>query len=499
MRYILYARKSTEDKGRQILSLESQTTEMQHLADTLGLNIVKTFTESKSAKKPDNRPLFAQMLKTFERGEADGIICWKLDRLSRNPIDSGQIQWLLQQGKIKAIQTMEKQYLPSDNVILFSVETGMANQYILDLSKNVKRGIKTKIEKGDFPNRAPIGYGNDPITRKITLDKERAIFIKRAFTLYATGSYGLKELASKLYAEGFRSRSNIKYHKSKLHKILRNTFYYGVIKFDDKFYQGNQEPIISKQLFDSVQEVLEGKNRSRRKSRFLALRGKMICEKCGCLLTGAVKKEKFVYYYCTNGKGGCDEHKKYMPEEKAFELIAGLFDKIQFDEEFIDMCYQADLEKSKLNSGYTETIKEKLDNRLKTVDEERLKLLDIQITGKYPESVIAVKLEGLNKEEIDIKQELKQLLAKKGIKDKNTLELTKKVFLEANLAKKDFLGGDNLKRVKILEKLLWNASVENFKIANFTFKMPYQVLANAPDKHDFESMRRVRDLNPRRF
>lgn len=100
MKYILYARKSSEDKSKQILSLESQVSEMKKLASSLGLEIDKIYTESKSAKLPNNRPLFLEMVKLLENSSGDyGILCWKIDRLNRNPIDSGKIQWLLQQYK----------------------------------------------------------------------------------------------------------------------------------------------------------------------------------------------------------------------------------------------------------------------------------------------------------------------------------------------------------------------------------------------------------------
>ncbi len=85
MKYILYARKSSEDKSKQILSLESQVNEMKKLALSLGLDIVMTYTESKSAKLPNNRPMFSEMMKLLENSSEDyGIICWKIDRLSRN-------------------------------------------------------------------------------------------------------------------------------------------------------------------------------------------------------------------------------------------------------------------------------------------------------------------------------------------------------------------------------------------------------------------------------
>ena len=102
LRYFIYCRKSSEAEDRQVLSIESQTSELRKLAKKLNLSIVEVISESRSAKSP-GRPLFNQMLKRINQGKADGIICWKLDRLARNPIDGGQIIWMLQQGIIKHI------------------------------------------------------------------------------------------------------------------------------------------------------------------------------------------------------------------------------------------------------------------------------------------------------------------------------------------------------------------------------------------------------------
>jgi len=243
---------------------------MKRLAESLGLEIAKVITESKSAKKPDNRPLFNEMIDTLKRSEGSsktsyGILCWKIDRLSRNPIDSATIQWLLQQNVLRVIQTMDRQYLPSDNVLLFDIESSMANQYIRDLSKNVKRGIKTKLEKGEWPNLAPIGYLNDG-KGGIKVDDVRAKYIQRAFELYATGNKSVKEIASILFQEGFKSRGGNKYHKSKIHQFLSNHFYYGIMKFQSKDYVGKHSPIISKELFDKVDYALNKRQHLKKKT-----------------------------------------------------------------------------------------------------------------------------------------------------------------------------------------------------------------------------------------
>ena len=139
MRYILYARKSSESEDRQVQSIDDQLRIMREIAAARGLEIVDEIQESKSAKDPGQRPGFERLLKAIETGRADAILTWAINRLTRNPIDSGRLSWLLQNGTLSAIQTPEKQYLPSDNVLIFSVETGTANQYIIDLKKKIGR------------------------------------------------------------------------------------------------------------------------------------------------------------------------------------------------------------------------------------------------------------------------------------------------------------------------------------------------------------------------
>jgi len=83
--YFLYARKSTDVEDKQVRSIEDQLAVLRALAKQEGLHVAHEFIEKQSAKRP-GRPVFGEMLSRIERGEAQGIICWKLDRLARNPI-----------------------------------------------------------------------------------------------------------------------------------------------------------------------------------------------------------------------------------------------------------------------------------------------------------------------------------------------------------------------------------------------------------------------------
>ncbi len=497
MKYILYCRKSSEDKGKQVLSLESQVNEMKKLASNLGLEVVKTYTESKSSKKPDNRPLFTEMIKYIKRSKEDelGILCWKIDRLSRNPIDSATIQWLLQQDQLKIIQTIDRQYLPSDNVLLFNVESGMANQYILDLSKNVKRGIITKLEKGGWPNLAPLGYLNDG-KGGILIDKDREKYIKKIFTMYATGDKSVKEIANTLFKQGFRSRGGYKYHKSKIHDILSNPFYYGIMRKYDKEYLGNHKPIISKSIFNTVQDVLNKKAHTKKQKLHFTYRGVLKCDTCGCVLTASKKKSKHTYYYCTNGKGICNEHKTYLKEEDVSKELSKMFDDVIIDEKIINMCYQANKEKLGETDEYLEQAKQSIQKSIEQAENRQNKLLDLYLDGNLAKEVYDQKEKILNNEIVQFKKDLKDLKQQKENNSEITLERIKNIFLYPIQAKKEFEIRKNKKQEVITKTLLWNAQFRNKKIANLSFKEPYLTISKIKNKSDFLSVRKDWDSNP---
>jgi site-specific DNA recombinase len=494
-KYALYCRKSTEDNNRQVLSLDSQEQEMKRLAINLGIQVIQVFRESKSAKKPDNRPLFNELVEMIKAGKIEGVLCWKIDRLSRNPIDSATIQWLLQQDQLKAIQTMERQYLPSDNTLLFNVESGMANQYILDLSKNVKRGLRAKLEQGYWPNRAPIGYLNKD--SKTIIDESKVCYIKKIFELYATGKYSVKEITDTIYKEGFRSTNGTKYNKSKIHKMLGMSFYCGIMEKDNKKYLGKYEPIISKKLFDEVQEVIKNRSHIKRQVLPFAFRGILKCANCGCQLTATKKREKHIYYYCTNGKGTCSEHKTYLKEEDLSKSFEQVFIPLLFDEKLIELIYKAKLQEQKQSHSYLDNATVGLHSRLKNLEYRKNMLLDAYLDKLITEDDFRAKKDSLDNEMIEIAKELEELESRKVITDKITLERIKNVFLGPKNIRKSFLKANPEKQKEILNSLLWNAEISNKKIAKVSYKQPYDILSKIENKSDFILMRRERDSNPR--
>ena len=147
-KYFLYARKSTDEPDRQILSIEAQITELKEFAERENLNVVENFIESQTAKIP-GRPIFNEMIKRIESGEANGILAWHPDRLARNSIDGGLIIYLIDTEKITALKfpTFWFDATPQGKFML-NIAFGQSKYYIDNLSENIKRGHRQKLQNG---------------------------------------------------------------------------------------------------------------------------------------------------------------------------------------------------------------------------------------------------------------------------------------------------------------------------------------------------------------
>ena len=325
LNYFLYARKSTDIEDKQVRSIDDQLAVLRALAKTEGLNVCEEFIEKQSAKVP-GRPVFTEMLARVECGEAQGIVCWKLDRLARNPVDGGQVSWMLQRGLIQHIQTHDRSYRPSDNILLMSVEFGMANQYIIDLSSNTKRGLHEKARRGEYPGPAPVGYLNDPRVKLVAVDKRKSKVVRQAFELYAEGESRLEDIARFLYDNGIRTHSTKRWNnggdrplkRDQVSYMLSNPFYVGLFRYAGELHDGKHPPIVTKQLFDKVQNELTMRSKPVDPASVpQALCGLIRCGTCGMMITAEHKwkhqkngnTHEYVYYRCTrkNKKIKCSE------------------------------------------------------------------------------------------------------------------------------------------------------------------------------------------------
>jgi DNA invertase Pin-like site-specific DNA recombinase len=205
--YVIYARKSTESDDRQVLSIDSQVHELRTLAARQGVSVAEVLTESKSAKAP-GRPVFGELVRRIHRGKVNGVLCWKMDRLARNHLDTGQVLQALADGLLERVITIDRTYTRDGNDrFIGNFELGMATKYIDDLRQNVKRGLRAKLQQGWATGKPPLGYLNDKADKTIVKDPERFDLVRRMWDLMLTGTLRPDQIRTIANEEwGFRTR-----------------------------------------------------------------------------------------------------------------------------------------------------------------------------------------------------------------------------------------------------------------------------------------------------
>ena len=469
--FIIYARKSTESEDRQAKSIEDQIATMKEMARRENINILEVLQESKSAKKP-GRPIFNSMIEKIKKGKADGILCWKLDRLSRNPIDAGMVQWLLQSNLLQEVKTHERTYLPSDNVLLSSIGFSMANQFLRDLSCNVKRGLTEKVRRGEYPGMPPVGYVRDLKTKLLVLDENNWQYISKMFTLYATGLYSVQSLAKAMFDEGLRSRNGKKVYASGIHKMLKNDMYYGWFVWKGQLQKGIHPSIISKDVFDQVQYVLDPRKHLKRENkREYTYRGFMICGECGLKITAETQKGHN-YYHCTKSRGASRCSQGYVREEEVIKNIFKHLDKLRFDDDTLDVVIGATKELSRAELGYQQEIERKnvfLLERNKTLQSS---LIEKFIDNAIPKDMYERKLTELRNEEAVLDNNISN--AKENHRDVFAeIELIAKFLKKASFI---FKSKDDEIRKEIISVISSNIIIKDKKVASITLKPPFSLL-----------------------
>ncbi len=337
---VIYARVSSRDQEKEGFSIPAQLELLRAYATAHGYTIANEFIDVETAKAA-GRTGFGEMIAFLKKNpDCRTILVEKTDRLYRNVRDWVTIDELgLEVHLVKENEVLSEDSR-SHEKFMHGVKVLMAKNYIDNLSEETRKGMLEKARQGIWPSFAPLGYKNvigPDGKRTIVPDRDIAPLIRTMYERYATGKYTLEEIVELAHADGLAYRKSGKpLPKSSVHKILRNRIYSGDFDFASVTYNGMYEPIVSRELWQQVQGVLDGRyaRKTRKMKRDFAFSGLLTCGHCGCALVGDVKKGKYTYYHCSGYRGRCPEPytREEVLEQKFTEILRG----ISFSPEVLD-------------------------------------------------------------------------------------------------------------------------------------------------------------------
>ncbi|MCI0542405.1 recombinase family protein [bacterium] len=475
-KYFLYARKSTEDDDRQIMSIEAQLYELREFARKENLKILTEFQESKSAKTP-GRPVFNEMMEKIEATENIGILAWHPDRLARNSLDGGKIIYLVDTHKILSLRfpTFWFESTPQ-GLFMLQVAFGQSKYYSDNLGENIKRGIRQKLHRGEWLNLAPFGYQNNPLKHNIEPHETNARVVKLAYEEYAGGGHSYISLAQYLADFNVTSKTGTPLAKASIKRLLTHRAYLGLVKHKGEWFDGSFEPIVSPQLFEAVQKVLQTRKRPRKRKvkHDFPFTGLFRCTECNSMFSAqwATGKSgnRYRYYRCSKKRGRCSQ--PYVQEKDLAHQLKARLQTISLCERYTDwMTKQVDgWERKERTISQSEV--HHLSDKVKASEVRMEKLISVYLDGDIQKELYLKQKDGIMRTTLAFREKLKDVERGRN----NWVEPLRQWIFDTKQA--DILAkGDNLHGIKSFIERIGTNPVIVAKFAHFSLPAPSDFVA----------------------
>jgi predicted metal-dependent hydrolase len=263
----------------------------------------------------------------------------------------------------------------SQGKFMLNIAFGQSKYYIDSLSENVRRGLRQKVRRGEYPGPAPIGYLNDSRIKLVVVDRKKSKVINAAFEFYAQGDKTLEDVSHFLAQQKILTSGGKRIHITRTTFILKNPFYTGLFRYAGEIYEGKHEPIIAKKLFDKVQEILKQKSRPHHKPKNepKAYCGLIQCGECGRMIT-AEKQKGHIYYRCTKKWTTCSQ--RYIREEKLDRQLSSMIQKFSLRPDWAEkLLIMAESDKEKSAQSISAFVLEAQD-KIRAIQMKLQRLLD---------------------------------------------------------------------------------------------------------------------------
>lgn len=475
-KYIAYLRKSTDDKEKQTLSLESQAEVVRRLKEKYGITIVETIEEKQSAKLP-GRHGFNRMIQMIQKGSADGIVTWQISRLSRNMVDAGQIMHLLDTRLLKTVITDQTTYSKeSMELFMFGLQSLTAKLENDKTAYNVTIGMETCARKGIYPSNPPLGYLADKYgirgARKREIDPVRFPLVQRMWQMMLEGTHTPSQILAKATNEwGLRTKNGKNLSHSMIYHMFNNPFYYGEFEWpknSGKWYKGTHQPMVTKEQFDRVQQLLGKTGRSRPIKHYFAYGGCILhCSECNCAITGYHKTKtqkngnthNYTYYACTKRKGiPCSQVP--VTESSLESDIEKVLSQIQIPETIHGILMNWVKEENRRQFEHIYQQNDANKQAYEVILKRIAVLIDMRMSEIISEAQFLEKKIEAEKE----RERIFELIKNTDEHVTNWIDTANKMFTFAELAVKRFKEGNEEVKRGILNSLGWNLSIKDKKL-----------------------------------
>ena len=437
-------------------------------------------------------------MQDVQDGRVQGIVCWKLDRLARNPVDGGAIIWALDQGKLKEIVTPTRTFTnTADDKFWMQLEFGMAKKYVDDLSVNIKRGFRRKLAEGGFPGKTPIGYLNDRLNKTVLRDPERFALVRRLWDLLLTGSYSvarIHEMATRDW--GLRTPVSVKrggrpLAASRVYELFSNPFYCGLIRRNGEVHRGKHEAMLTVKEFQKAQSILRRADRPKPQKHVYPYTGLIKCGECGGFLTAETHTKKsglvFTYYRCTRRGKGCTQ--PYVNEREIEGQLATFVQGVSSSNAYCDWISERVREEEKEQRDLTAERQQSLKRRREFVARRLEVLADLRLKEEIRPEEYRLQYNRLLTELTELEADETSLSGDGN----DVVEPAAAAFSVVNQAKFAFERGTAYEKRALIEILGLNPRLKDKKLL-ILHKKPFQLLL---ERSQSSVIWRWRELNPR--
>ncbi len=475
MKAIILARVSSAEQLEN-LSIPAQIERARDYANKKGFEITDEFQFDESSTS-DRRKKFEEVIQQIQKSkEKTALIVETVDRLQRSFKESTLLDDLRKNGKLDIHFIRENLVITdssnSSEIQRWDLAVFVAKSYVLQLSDNVRRSINQKIKNGEFPSKAPVGYINVNEKGKNTIvpDPQKSELIKKLFQLYAEQKYSIRSLPLAMKDLGLVSRYGNELSTSQVEHILKNPFYYGVMRIKGEEHPHQYEPLISENLFRQCEKVRKGWSKKPIKyaSKLFALRGIITCEICGCVITGE-QQGIYTYYSCTNYR---NKHKRiYIREEDLLLPITQKLEELKITEQQAQEIATGIKILSQTQSASDGSAREILLAE-KTKTEHRIsRLLDLLLDGEILKNEYDIKLDSMKQRKAELEAKIQEIAT-----PKENIEITaEKIMAVAKHASTLFKNSEPREKRLLLEQLLQNCTLNGRKLT-INLKEPFNLL-----------------------